>query len=495
MPKDKKQWDKNHIFPINGSDFFCQFKLKSADSYEAVVKPAPGSDGKDKLAGINLIDFTKSAIVSLDLVDSLFEPFTNGTITVNNPFDYIEDNVQLRGDGKDILEVTLFDTNEPQGPMRTRSVEERQLKYQFVIQDENNDVSKTDRSNNFKTYTLMDIDYWKLNEAVPYGKTYNGLVGDIIKDILEEFGFDIHPTKWAPGDHLIYKFPENIIPPAGWRYSDLIKYLLRINFYISGDGELPVQGILKQERTMPGETTGKFTLQPLTKYFSDNKELTQESFTVADLSDEQSAKDGDNENPNNTAVEQGEAPFNVNTGTLKNVNLVSPMTRFTNEFFMNYTVSTHDVQTGQHTKDTVVIEDIKERWTKAFVEVFKCVGGKPKPNLYLDKKNKNIYKNFSMPFRQHVAMNLAYAQMASNLLFFNLQLNFDNIGDTYRRTGRFIDVFRKQHDKRGGQDSKLLGRWFITTLHHRFFKDKYQNVIQCVKPCIGPDKPPGGGKD
>ncbi len=473
MPKDKKYDDPNHIFPINGTDYFCEFKLKSADSYE-----------KEGVGSINLIDFTKSSIVSLDIVDSLFEPFTNGSITVNNPFDYIEDNVQLRGDGKDILEVTLYDAAEPEGRLKPPPIEERQLKYQFVIQDENNDVSKTDRSNNFKTYTLMDIDYYKLNEAVPYGKKYNGKVGDIIKQILEEFGFETHPTKWSAGDHVIEKFPEYIIPPAGWRYSDLIKYLLRI--YYSGSGEtLPVQGILKQQRIMPGETTGKFTLQPLTKIFADNKELTQEAFTVADLVDRESANKGGNDNPNNPIDES--IPFNIVTGALKNVNLVSPLTRYTNEFFMNYTVSTHDPQTGVHTKDTIVIEDIKDEWTKAFVEVFKCVGDMPKPNLYLDNKDEHIYKPYVMPFRQHQVKSLAIAQMVSNLLFFNLQLNFDNMGDTNRRTGRFIDVFRLQNDKRGAQDSKLLGRWFITTLRHRFFKDKYQNVLQCVKPCVGPD--------
>jgi hypothetical protein len=37
-------------------------------------------------------------------------------------------------------------------------------------------------------------------------------------------------------------------------------------------------------------------------------------------------------------------------------------------------------------------------------------------------------------------------------------------------------------------DAKLLGKWFITSVHHRFFKDKYQNVMICVKPYVGPDK-------
>ena len=48
MPDSKQKIDPNHVFPINGSEFFCQFKLKSADSYES-----------DKGGSINLIDFTK----------------------------------------------------------------------------------------------------------------------------------------------------------------------------------------------------------------------------------------------------------------------------------------------------------------------------------------------------------------------------------------------------------------------------------------------------
>lgn len=493
MPDSKPKIDPNHVFPINGSEFFCQFKLKSADSYES-----------DKGGSINLIDFTKSAIVSLDIVDSIFEPFISGSITVNNPFDFIEDNVQLRGDGKDILEVTLYDVEDEKqaqdrGTKTSIPYEQRKLKYKFVIQDENNDVSKTDRSNNFKTYSLIDVDYHKLNEAVPYGKKYSGMVGDIIKQILEEFGFEIHPTKWSPGNHLIEKFPEFIIPPAGWRYSDLIKYLIRIYYTDEGDESLAVQGILKQERATDDKESGKFTLQPLTTIFSDNKKLTQEAFAVGDLTDSgivgsMKARGRKHYNSNNPLLDLT-VPVNRVTGALKNANLTSPMTRFTNQFFVNYTVSTHDPQTGMHTKDIIVIEDIKKKWTDAFVEVFQCEGGKPKPNLYLDRKDENIYKPYVMPFRQHAVKSLATAQMVSNLLFLNLQLGIDNIGSTHRKAGKFIDVFRLNTKIKGelsksiggAADSKLLGRWFVTTLRHRFFKDKYQNVIQCVKPCVGPD--------
>ena len=379
----------------------------------------------------------------------------------------------MRGDGKDILEVTLYDIEDEKqahiiAKERSMPYEQRKLKYQFVIQDETNDGSQTDRSNNFKTYSLIDVDYHKLNEAVPYGKKYNGLVGDIIKQILEEFDFEIHPTKWSPGNHLIEKFPEFIIPPAGWRYSDLIKYLLRIYYSSDGDGGLAVQGILKQERATDDEPSGKFTLQPLTKIFSDNKKLTQEAFGATDLTDSDTAIKGMNVNPNNPIQDKKDpgVPFNIVTGALKNADLTSPMTRFTNEFFINYTVSTHDPQTGVHTKDIIVIEDIEKEWTQAFVTIFECLGGPPTPNLYLDKRDKHLYKPYVMPFRQDVVKNLAVAQMVSNLLFFNLQLNITNIGNTNRRAGRFIDVFKTHTTDRNTSDAKLLGRWLNKLRRH-----------------------------
>ena len=45
---------------------------------------------------------------------------------------------------------------------------------------------------------------------------------------------------------------------------------------------------------------------------------------------------------------------------------------------------------------------------------------------------------------------------------------------------KFIDIF-KLSDQEGSSDAKLLGKWFVTNVHHVFKKDKYQNVIMCVQ--------------
>jgi len=492
MPGVNKKPDPNHIFPINGSDFLCKFILKGSSS---LVSTKPGIDS------IGVLDFSKSAIVSMDIKDSLFEPFTSGTITVNNPFDFIDDNVKLSGNGEDLLEVTLLDIagrdkedNEPQPnlayPEQEFRRETKALKYKFVVLEENNNTSKTDRSNNFKTYSLVDQSYFKLNQKIPYGKRYNGLVGDIIQQILEEFNFEINTDKWEPGSHRIDVFPEYIIPPSTFRYSDLIKYLLRIYYYEDGTAGIPVQGFLKQERTKDIDEIGKFTLQPLTKIYEDNKKLVVEAFGVQDLSDSGTGE----QNPNNP--EGGNSvPVNKFTNQLKNTNLTSPLTRFADEFFINYTVDSVDPETGGHYKDIIRFEgeeQIKENWIKTFVECFECIGGKPIPNFSFDQKTTEKFKPYRMPFTHEKVRNLAIAQLVSNLIFLNLNLNFDNIGDTNRRAGTFIDVFRTSYrpekgKKLGLTDPKLLGRWLVCQVRHRFVKDKYQTIVQCVKSCIGPD--------
>ena len=490
MAGDKKKRDPNHVFPINGSDFFCRFILKGSESFVS-----PRDDG----ASVGALDFSKSAIVSMDIQDSIFEPFTAGSITVNNPFDFIDDNVKLTGDGKDILQIILEDTSKRSTDSLQKKYKEeefrqttRPLRYNFVVLDENNSTSKTDRSNNFKTYNLVDESYFKLNQKIPYGKRYNGLVGDIIQEVLEEFDFEIDIDRWEPGSHRIDFFPEYIIPPSSFRYSDLIKYLLRIYYYEDGTAGLPVQGILKQERPTEDRQVGKFTLLPLTRIYEDNKKLVIEAFGIQDLSDNDTLSEP---NPNNPS-EGNSVPVNQYTNQLKNTDLTSPLTRFADEFFINYTVDSVDPETGGHYKDIIRFEEedaLKEKWIKTFVECFECVGGLPKPNLLFDKRTVEKYKAYRMPFTHEKVRNLAIAQLVSNLLFFNLNLNFESIGDTNRRSGTFIDVFRKgakRKDKSlpaGLTDPKLLGRWLLCKVRHRFIKDKYQTILQCVKSCIGPD--------
>ena len=88
--KNKFASDSN-ITPINGAPFYSKFLLQ-------------GEDGSE-------IDFSKSSIVSLDLQENFFEPFVVATMTVNNPFDVIEDTVPINGDGTERMKVTFYNAS------------------------------------------------------------------------------------------------------------------------------------------------------------------------------------------------------------------------------------------------------------------------------------------------------------------------------------------------------------------------------------------------
>ena len=193
-------------------------------------------------------------------------------------------------------------------------------------------------------------------------------------------------------------------------------------------------------------------------------------------------------NPLSKTTNSGEQGifFNRYQGMLHNTNLTSPFTTYTNEYFNNYQVKASDNYLGAEKTKTIKLEEIAKEWKTVFIDNFICVGGPPEPFIpYYQGDNKPV-KPFSLPkFEFQDCVNLVTAQMVSNLTFYNLQLTLDVPGDTFRRPGRFLDVF-KAGTEVAVSDSKLLGKWFITSVHHRFFKDKYQNVIICIKPYIGP---------
>ena len=58
MPGETKKLDPDHIFPINGSDFFCKFILRGSERFISE---------RDDGGNIGALDFSKSAIVSMDI--------------------------------------------------------------------------------------------------------------------------------------------------------------------------------------------------------------------------------------------------------------------------------------------------------------------------------------------------------------------------------------------------------------------------------------------
>tara|TARA_R110002020_G_scaffold109856_4_gene254123 strand:+ start:3566 stop:5167 length:1602 start_codon:yes stop_codon:yes gene_type:complete len=492
--------DESFKFKLNGGEYYCYFLISNNP------EPTENFTGKDLSEGILL---TKSAIVSLDIHENFFAPEIVGSITINNPFNYMEDEHMTSANGEDYLHINFVDYE----LYKTDDYASEALKYSFVITEEKNSISKTDRSNNLKTYSLVDANFYKFNKTVPMGQKfpsgnestaigkviYNDVLGPLfeLSNIVasDEKGQDLN---WSDGDHYLNNndggYPsafQALHPSKTWRYSDVLKYLLRYNYSLTDSG-LPTQTFLQYNRH-----DSTYSLLPLDAYFKDNEKFTIEALGVGDLLSEGKSTTQDDKgstnknNPKDIAREPGKTgiKFNRYTGLLHNTDLSTPYTTYTNDHFMDYKVETRYSEQGSSYETTVRIDKLTGEWEEEFIRQFKLVGGVARPFIPFNRSESidRPVTTFELPtFNKEDCINLVKAQMVSNLTFYNLQLTLDISGDTARRPGRFVDIF-KLSGKEGPSDAKLLGKWFITNVHHRFIKDKYQTVVVCIKPYVGPD--------
>tara|TARA_R110001583_G_scaffold183589_2_gene342249 strand:- start:180 stop:1748 length:1569 start_codon:yes stop_codon:yes gene_type:complete len=498
-----KQIDTGNIFKINGEDYRCEFIL-----YNSI-------DGKDHP---NAIRLTKPALKSLVIEENLFEPFISATAVISNPADMIENRLLTKGNGTDRLYVSFYPVQNPElkgDDNKFISSEEIKIEYEFVIINEANSISETDRLNNFKIYSLVDLNYHKLNSRLPFEETdgipaefYGKPIGEIIRILLEtNLGEDVIDTtegNWDSGSHITTRQPETFdsLKTTNFRTSDLIKYLLSI--YYKDESGTAVQGILHYNRLTPNKKHGlnlkknAFSLRPLSKIFGDHKNKLTEGFILGELADDKTK----GINKNNPAIND-KIFSNVNQSQLPNVSLTTSMFNYSNRYFTNYKVNTHDILNGTYNSDQLYIQEAKTPWSALFVEVFSSAGGAPIAFLPLNKSTgPSKFKNITYPFNHDVNLKLAQAQMISNLTFLNLQLGFTNLGFTRRTCAQFIDVVRSvgtpmvdvyDSDTKsvkklpGWSDAKVLGRWFVTNCRHELTENRYLNVIQCVKTYVGPD--------
>ena len=482
-------------YKINNAEFEAKFTLTTApaspDGGGEQVSPSDGGDGGSKSGGGEKeINFSKSAIRGMDIEENFLEPFTNGNIYINNPLDFIEDGQLIRGDGRDKFTIFLEPVDDGTLDEKPLSPEKIPLEYNFVISSEMNSTSKTDRLNNFKVYRLLDRNYFLLSEQIPYGKRFRGKVGCIIKDIFDKF--DIPTGDWEEGEMKIDILPEHILPPSTFRYSDLINYLLKLNF--KQVGRTYVRLFLNYCRRCK-----YYKYLPLSDYFL--KHDPKEQFMVDDL-----VTYPPKSNKNTPIKGPYETPTNYNYAALANTDLSTPMLLYTNTYLNNLLVSNFDPILGEHTMDIIRIAKVKKEWRKLFVDPFAYLGGLAQPWAVLNNvKTTKIFRNLGFPMPGDRMAKLAEAELTTNMTFFNLQLNFETLGNTDRQPGEFINisVAREDEEKDGTNpfnsqtikhrsDVKLLGEWFTTKIRHQFTTakvDNYTNTIQLIKPHIGPSEP------
>lgn len=424
-------------FKINEIDYDCEFKLTNSDDQE--------------------VNFTKSAIRGMEISDNIFDPFIGGTIAIANPYDFVENEYLMRGDGRDKFKIMFGPTDQP----------DNKFEHIFSIVDDSNYANPNVRSENIKNFVIYDEDSIKFMDEVPYGKTFSGNVGDIIRDIFKELLGEerVDEDNWESGD-----FNISYIPPVHFRYMDLLHYMMRM-FYAK-DGELNVKGIISHDRE-----TDKYRFDLISKIFKDNKKKTEEAFGMGDLTDKLSF-----DNPNNPPPD---APTGEYIGPLKNLGYSTPNYGWNNNYFVNSLVHGYDPILGIQKIRKLSIEDLREKWKSKFVDVFKSKQGKVKPFLVQNKTSKKKFRQYKFPYNVEDGVKIVESEIHNALTFYNLQCAFSNLGDVRRQSGKFIDIY-KTKEQELKSDEKILGRWFVTEIKHKFVGDLYANEILCTKTYVGP---------
>jgi hypothetical protein len=424
------------IFKINDIDYSCEFKLKN-------------SDGKE-------LNLTKSAIKGMSLVYDFFDPFTSGTVSIANPYDLLEHNLLFNGDGGDEFKFEIFPKERP----REKITEE------FILIEEANDVNPTVRSENIRTYSLVDKKSLPFMEKVPYNKAFTGKTGKILKEIFKELlGEDMIGDEWEDGD-----FSMTYMPPIYHRYMDVVNYMIR-HYYVK-DGDVYIKAFINFE-------DGKFTMKKLSKLFEKNKDNTIEAFILGDLTGKTRTDNPSNPPPD---AEVGEY-----FGALKNIAYSTPLYNWNSEITLNSLVHGYDPMLGVHNIRKLTLKDVKDRWEKKFVKPFSYVGGAGEPFVMTNKETNQKFKHYRMAYPIEDTVKLVEAEMCNVLTFYNMQCSFSNMGSTIRNCGKFVDVVKTSEIK-SDSDRKLLGRWFVTKVRHNFLADTYTNDIFCCKTHIGPKK-------
>lgn len=413
--------------------------------YEYTFKNSDGDENK----------YASSAVKGLTLIDSIFNPFSRGTIAVANPYDLFEEKYLLRGDGRDEVKIFLKPKDE-----------EEKIEEEFILLQEDNSGDVEVRSENIKKFKIIHKDMLPFMDTIPYNKSFSGKIGDILKDIfIELLGEDkIDKENWESGD-----FDFSYIPPMSFRYIDLVYHLLK--YFYGKDGELYTKALI-----MKNKKIGKYQMMYLTKIFSENKKNTTDAFTTADLSDKSVA-----ENENNPPPDAKVSKF---SSGLKNFAYNTPLYEWNNDFFINSVVHGYDKFLGVQKMKILKLEDIEKKWKTKFVDVFKAIGGSPKPFVVRNKTTKQKFRHYRTPYEVEDTVKMVEAEMCNLLTFYNLNCIFSNVGFTGREAGKFLDIVKIGEVKQKG-DAKMYGRWFVTEVRHIFSSDTYTNEFKCCKTYVG----------
>lgn len=466
-----------------------------------------------------------SAIEELNIIDDLRYFYVYGTLTINYNNDILEafesmgsgmggnnkmsQAYQFRGDGRDILEIDIMPQIKEQKCLEVYANDSEREKFNIkhkcsIYKYEDITSGKGAKSRKFY---FWDVDYQYLSEInLSYSSSQNSkntkkfftygtgesvevaksntdveeYTGVILENILKESIEEIAGEKFKQGEWDQGSTKYNYSSPSqNTSLKDLEKIL---SLHSSDESNNFMPAILKKQRY-----TDKYELKPLNQYYKPTGLL---SNLIGGLFGKSNSSKDENfyiGKIDPMAGGLGAGGMEEMLG-LSDYNVIDDYTftrvdaKVLQAFMTNNVVYTQDPR-------GFFIADVKENNYKSAKELYDASfasGGNGSNNLAENKirqNNKNVNHEFfaySMDINQR--KNKGVNQNLLNMFFKNTSITFRARGNTFRKTGIFFNVKRRDSNISNTYDNTLLGQYMTTYVRHEFKAGSYSTLIHGVKP-------------
>lgn len=445
----------------------------------------------------NYMPINANALQNLTIEDSIFIPFTIGTMTVVNVNTVLQSSattdapaLNFAGNNHDLLAIDIMPAVSNKGIEADSTDEELRrifnLNTLYCINELQDADEKSKRVNNVMNFRDAYHQVMLENAA-----QFNSI------DALQELGKlkgdaeNLNNSERAieTGELLIHLIKKTFPGAEVIDEANFDKGYGKLLFYSQGNSNafqdmMHINSLQMSEQNHDAcilnldRYTKKFTNIALSKYFELQKSNPQEYvLETLVVSDGQSGA-GANKPP-------AGAGFDV-TGNIIEYKL-SPING--NEFTRKITNAVYNATAGADKNHYVGVKEnnlkmVLDKYKQLYVEPFQSIAPKAQPSIDFTKfvNESNLRPrivNTTLPFK--------YEQMPRNSMFIDLLVSggdnivFRTLGSTHRRSGRFIDITANSQIADNKLANTLLGRWFIVKVSHIFSGNKYYNVIEAIK--------------
>jgi len=449
----------------------------------------------------NYMTLNAGAFQNLTIEDSIFIPFSIGTMSVVNVNEVLQSSstpdlpaLNFAGNNHDLLAIDIMPTITSQGIDADASNEKLMKIFNLnslycinELQDSDEKAGRVNNVMNFRdAYQQIMLENSAQISSVDVLQKLGRLKGDVENLNNSERAVEM-------GELLMYllekTFPDADVidkPNFDIGYGKLL-------FHSQGNSNafqdmMHINSLQMSEQNHDAciinldRYTKKFTNIAFSKYFelqqTNPQEYVLETFIV---SDGQSGA-GQNKPPASSGgfdttsniIEYKLSPINGNEFTRKITNAVYNATAGADK--------NHYVGMKQNNMKTIL-----EKYKQLYVEPFNSIAPNATPsidfNKFIDQGDKKQLRprvvNATLPFK--------YEEQPRNSMFIDLLISggdnivFRSLGSTHRRSGRFIDITSLSQIADNKLADSLLGRWFVVKVKHIFSGNKYYNIIEAVK--------------